>query len=194
MLDANPSLEVTPTGSEKEQTPPNGTPPADIPEETVRNHPLFKEIEGKATAAEREAKRYKGRLDRAHKGMTEEEETPDVPAEKPVEPTNFVTKEELWARDNAADLELYGDDQYKNDIAAGIPKDYALNNAKLRFQSNPDKARLERHQVTASRSSASTRNLESDDAEGFNPEHAARWGYSKETYVKQQQLKKARGR
>ena len=188
MVFANPSLEEeTPTGSEAEQTP-DENPPAQVSEEAVKNHPLFKKLEEEHSAAEREKNRYKGRLDKVQKGMAEEEEKPA----KKKDESPYATKEELWELRNAKDVELYGDDEYKTDLESGIPRDYALKTAKLRYGSNQDKARLDRQKMMASGSSASVRNLESEDLEGFNEEDAKRYGYTKETWLKHQKMKQER--
>jgi len=187
MTDANPQPQAAPTGSGSEQTP-KVDPPA-LTDEMVKSHPLFQKLQEEHSAAEREKNRYKGRLDKVQKGISDEpEETPE-----PKDDTPYVTKDQLWEFQNKADIESYGDEQYKADVARGIPRDYALETAKLRYQANPDKARLERQQATASGPAASTRNLESTELEGFDPKAAAEWGYSKETWLKQQQLKKERG-
>ena len=189
MTQANPSDLPTPTGSETEQTTPEGAPPAQVPEEAIKNHPLFKDLEGKHAAAEREKNRYKGRLEKVQKGITDEDEEKPSPAEE----SPYVTKEQLWEVQHQEDLEIYGDEQFQQDVARGIPRDYALETAKLRFQANPDKARLERHQAVAAGSATSVRNTQDDTLDGFNQADADRWGYTKETWLKQRELKKARG-
>ena len=179
MDNANPQSEqIDPTGSDMEQTPLQD-PPAEVSEEVVRSHPLFKKLEDDYSAAEREKNRYKGRLDKVQKDPVKQE---------------YVTKEELWERDHAKDLELYGDDKYKADIESGIPKEYALETAKLRLQSSPNNARLGRQQEMASGSAMGVRSLSEENYEGFNQEDANRFGYTKETWLKQQKIKKARSR
>lgn len=179
MDNANPTAEeLSPTGSELEQTL-EIDPPAEISEEAIKNHPLYKALEEENSAAEREKNRYKGRLDKEQKK-----------SEKP----EYVTKEDLWERDNAKDLELYGDDTFKADIENGIPKAYALQTAKLRLQSNPDKARLERQQTMASGTAVGTRNLESDELSDVERKGIADGLYSKETALAHRELKRNRGR
>ena len=164
----------------------------------VMSHPKYKELEQKYAAArqgmdktnlsKKELQAEVARL-RVLAGEEEKVET--------AEETQTVTKAELhaqlWELQNSKDVEIYGDDEYKQDVEKGIPREYALKTAKLRFQSNPDKARLERQHSMASGSNAGIRNLESADMEGFNEEEAKKWGYTKETWLKQKELKKARG-
>lgn len=187
-MSANPSEEtLNPTGSDSEQTLITD-PPAEISEDAVKNHPAFKKLSDDYAAAEREKARYKGRLDKVQKGFLEEEEKPAPKKDD----SPYVTKEELWELKHSTDIELYGDDEYQDDIQAGIPRDYALKTAKLRYQGNPDKARLNRQKDMASGSSAGTRNLESETYEGFNQEDADRFGYTKETWLKQKKKKEER--
>ncbi len=188
MANANPSSEEkAPTGSEGQQTS-TVNPPVELSEEAVKNHPAFKKLEKDYSAAEREKNRYKGRLDKVQKGISDEEEPEKEPEQSP-----YVTKDELWEFKNANDVEIYGDEQFKKDVASGIPRDYALNTAKLRFQSNPDKARLERQQVMASGTAVSTRNLSSDEFSETELKGIADGLYTKETVLKHRELKKSRG-
>lgn len=121
----------------------------------------------------------------------------ETKVEEETEEPQTVTKEELqaqlWELKHAEDVEIYGDEEYQNDIKSGIPKEYALKTAKLRYQSNPEQARLARNKSHAQGSSASDRNLEDKNLEGFNQEQADFWGYDKETYLKHKKLKEARG-
>ncbi len=189
MTDANPSsIEMNPTGSASEQTP-TVDPPANVTDEMVTNHPLFKTLKEEHSAAEREKERYKGRLEKVQKGFSDE---PEVPV-KTKEETPYVTKDELWELKNEKDVSLYGDDEYKADIQDGIPKDYALKNAKLRFQSNPDKVRLQRQQEMSSGSAMGVRDLGSDEFTPTEQEGIAKGLYTKETVLKHRELKKARG-
>ena len=110
---------------------------------------------------------------------------------KPV--TKADLQNQVWELNHQKDVELYGDSEYQADLEAGIPRDYALKTAKLRYTSNPDSARLDRQRSMGSGSAASNRNIESEDLAGFDPVEAAKWGYSKESYIKQMQLKKSRG-
>jgi len=189
MSDLTPQ-ETAPTESSQDQTPAQAAPSEALSEDVVKNHPLYKELEGKHSAEERDKLRYKGRLEKVQKGFSEDEEVKPQPKK---DDSPYATKEELWEIRNAKDLDVYADDKYKGDIEAGIPRDYALENAKLRFQANPDKARLDRQKSMSTGSSSGVRNLEAANLEGFNEEDAKRWNYSKETWLKQQQLKKARG-
>ena len=107
--------------------------------------------------------------------------------------TKAELKEQIWELKYARDVDLYGDDEYKNDLKAGIPREYALKTAKLRFQSNPDKARLERQQSMASGSSVSDRNLDDNELTDADRKNMALWGYSEETAKKHKALKKSRG-
>lgn len=119
-----------------------GDPPV-IPEDAVKNHPLYKELEEKSAVAEREAKRYKGRLAKAN--IKEDDE--------PV----YVTKEELeqkaWEIAHSKDIEVYADDEYKSDIKQGIPRDKALQYAKLRYSAKDNSAHKERLMSASSGSS-----------------------------------------
>lgn len=195
MTDTNPPATPDPTGSNGADPSANGAPPAaSLPEDAVKNHPLYKKLEEDRSAAEREANRFKGRL--VTKGIPlEDEPAPGTQAPaKPQEQSQFVTKDELWDRDHAPDIEVYGDDQYKADIARGIPKDYALETAKLRFQANPDKARSERLQSMGSGPAAGTRNLQSDDITEADRRGMAQFGYSEDVVRQHKALKRARER
>lgn len=168
--------------------------------EQLEQNPHFQELQKKFSAAHQDMdktnlskKELLAQIARL-RVLAGEEEKPEIKKE---EETQTVTKqqlqEEIWNLKNAKDVDIYGDEQYQKDITAGIPRDYALNTAKLRYQSNPDKARLERQQAMASGSSASVRNLDDSDYEGFDQAEADRWGYTKETWKQQKQMKKARG-
>lgn len=191
MTEVTPSALQTPPDSPQEQTPASAAPSAALTEDQVKNHPLFKELEGKASAAEREKDRFKGRLEKARQGILEE----DQPQEKPKEVVPYATKEELWEIKNAKALELYGDEQFSKDVSAGIPRDYALETARLRFQSNPDKARIQRQQTMASGPSSSDRMLPPSDVEITDKDRqdAKDWNYSEETIRRHKELKRARG-
>ena len=172
-----------------------------IPEEKLKSHPAFKTLEEKHAAArqgmdksnlsKKELQAENARL-RVLAGV-EEDQTP-------VEDDQPLTKNDLekmnedlrWDLLNAKDVELYGDEKFTADLQAGIPKAYALENAKLRSQSNPDKARLERQRTMASGSAASTRNLESDELTPAEQKGIAEGLYTKETALKHRELKRQR--
>lgn len=172
---------------------------SEITDDLIKSHPVYKELEEKHAAArtgmdqsnlsKKELLAENARL----KVLAGEEEAVVQATTKTDEP-QYVTKDDLWLLQNAKDVELYGDDKYKADIERGIPKDYALENAKLRFTTNPDKVRLERQQTMASGSNASTRNLSSDDdLTQTELDGIAQGLYSKETALKYRELKKSRG-
>lgn len=92
--------------------------------------------------------------------------------------TQFVTKDELWETTHAKELSIYGDDEYKADIAKGIPRDYALNTAKLRHTA---KAEVKNRQITDTGSSE--RSLGSEDDIQLTPEQISR-GITKEMIKK----------
>jgi hypothetical protein len=169
-------------------------------QDDIESHPKFQELQKKYAASRQgmdktniSRKQLQSEIARL-KVLAGEEETPEE--EVSTEP-QYVTKEQLqeekWELLHTKDIEIYGDEEYADDLKNGIPRDYALKTAKLRYQSNPDKARLDRQKANAT-GSTSTRNLESADLEGFNPEEAKKWGYSKETFLKHKQMKKEQGR
>lgn len=172
---------------------------SNLNEDDIKSHPLYKELEEKHAAArqgmdktnlsKKELQAEVARL-RVLAGVPEEvkqEESKEAPI------TKKDLEEQLWLLQYTKDIEVYGDEKYQQDIKSGIPKAYALENAKLRYQSNPDKARIERQQMMSSGSASSDRNLESESLEGFNEDHAKRFNYTKETWIRHQQLKKERG-
>tara|TARA_R100001530_G_scaffold118900_1_gene86046 strand:- start:1142 stop:1741 length:600 start_codon:yes stop_codon:yes gene_type:complete len=196
MTDANPIDDgQSPTSSEAEQTPQEPSdegqenPPVEVEEEVITNHPLYKTLQEENSANEREKERYKGRLNKVQEGLQEEKKK----VEPKKEPTEYVTREELWESQNSKEIELYADEEYEKDVEDGIPKEKALKYSKLRFEANPDEARLNRQKDMASGSPASNRDL-SDTSEitDKDRENMKKWGYSEEALKKQKQLKKDR--
>lgn len=173
---------------------------SEITDDLIVSHPKYKELEEKHAAArngmdqsnlsKKELQAEVARL-RVLAGVEEAEVKKD---DEPQTVTKAELQEQIWELKHAEDVELYGDSEYKADIENGIPKEYALKTAKLRFQSNPDKARLDRQQTMASGSNSSVRNLDANSYEGFNEEEAKRYGYTKETWLEHKKLKEARGR
>ncbi len=168
--------------------------------EQLEAHPHFQELAKKYTAAHQDMD--KTNLSRKEllaenarlKVLAGEEETV-VPEEKPLtrkelEQMNVEMRFDLL---NAKDLELYGDEKFKADLQSGIPKAYALENAKLRYQASPDKVRLERQQVMASGIAVGVRNLDSDELTPTEQKGIAEGLYSKETALLHRELKKQRG-
>lgn len=182
MTDVNPQ-ETAPTDSQ-EQTPSHEAPSAALTADQIKDHPAYKELEGKIAAAEREAKRYKGRLDKVQKGDDDSE-------------PQFVTKAELdakaWELAHAKDIEVYGDETYKKEIAEGIPPAKALEYAILRFQANPDSARTARQQTMAAPGAGSTRDLSDIEITDEDREDMKKWGYTEETVKLHKKMKKERG-
>ncbi len=170
-----------------------------IPNDKLDSHPYVLELKKKASAAHQgmdsanlSKKELKAEVIRL-KAIAGEEITDELQDENSRSVTKADLQQTVWELTNAKDVDLYGDDKYKTDIEKGIPKDYALENAKLRYQTNPDNARLERRQAMGQGSAAGDRNIVSEDLTGFDPIEAAKWGYSKESFIKQKQNKKARG-
>jgi hypothetical protein len=133
------------------------------PEDLVEKYAITEEESKTWAGRVDDARQWQGRIDKAKGelgGLQEEtkkakeakegdppgKEPKDKPPkdkdkeEKPEGEGNdqFVTKDELWERDNAEQIELYGDDEYKADIEAGVPKEQALKYAKMRFDADPD--------------------------------------------------------
>ena len=150
MPESNPA-ETPPTGSEQEQTP-EKNPPADVEEEKIKNHPLYKDLQEKHSAEAREKDRYKGRLDKLQKEISgEEEPEPKNDSDKPV--TRAELDDVVWQNAHVKELELYSDDEYKDDCKTGIPKDKALKYAKLRYETLDTSAKRERQLAMSSGSS-----------------------------------------
>lgn len=183
---------------------PTGSPVTASPEllaltpEQLEGHPHVQELKKKFSAAHQDMdktnlsrKELQAEVARL-KVLAGEEDTPVLHTQ-----SDPVTKEELqaqvWELKHGNDLELYGDDQYKSDITRGIPKDYALENAKLRYQSNPNTANLARQQSMASGAAAGVRNLAGEDLTPLELEGIAQGLYSKETALKHRELKRLRG-
>lgn len=168
-----------------------------IPAEQIENHPFVKELKEKQAAARTgmdKANLTKKQLEAelAKYKLLAGEEEPVVEEPKP----SFVTKEELtstlWEAQNAKDIELYADDEYKLELDRGVPKDVALKYAKLRHQKNPNSAQVMRQQAMASQGSSSTRDLTDVDITDEDRADMARWGYSEKAILKQKRLKKVR--
>jgi hypothetical protein len=169
-----------------------------LPAEKIESHPYVQELKKKYSAAHSDMdktnlSKKELQAEVARLKVLAGEEAPQEVKEEPQTVTKAELQEQVWELKHAHDVEIYGDEEFKKDVQNGIPRDYALNTAKLRFQSNPDHARLERQRTMASGTAMGTRNLESEDLEGFDPVEAAKWGYSKESWLKQRELKKARG-
>ena len=166
--------------------------------EQIEAHPHVQELKKKYSAAHSgmdKANLTKKQLEAElakYKTLAGEQE-PEPEEEKP----SFVTKEELsaslWEAQNAKDIELYADDQYKQELDMGVPKPVALQYAKLRAQKNPNSAQVARQQAMASPGASSTRDLEDVEITDEDRADAATWGYSLETVKKQKQMKRARG-
>jgi len=166
--------------------------------EQIEGHPLYQELKKKYSAAHTSMdstnlskKQLEAELAK-YKMLAGEEE----PEEEEVKPS-FVTKEELkstlWEDRNAKDLELYADDDYKKELDRGVPRDIALQYAKLRHKKDPNSAQVQRQQAMASGSSTSSRDLTDIDVTDEDRVNMKLWGYSEKTLLKQKALKRERG-
>lgn len=173
-----------------------GSTPA-ITDEAITSHPKFKELEQKYSAARTgmdtsnlSKKQLAAEVARL-KVLAGEEDTA-TPEEKPA----FITRADLeakaWELTNAKDLELFADDTYKKDVERGIPADYALENARLRYKSNPDNVKVQRQQAMSSAGSTSTRDLSDVEITDQDHEDMKTWGFSEKALLKQKRLKKER--
>ena len=166
--------------------------------EQIEAHPLVQDLKKKYSAAHTDMdktnlskKELQAELAK-YKTLAGVEDEP-VKVEEPQTVTKAELKEQIWELKNAEDIELYGDDEFKKDVENGIPREYALKNAKLRFQSNPDTVRLERQRTMASGTAMGTRNLDSDDITEADRKGMAQFGYSEEDVRIQKKLKRERG-
>lgn len=170
----------------------------EISDEVITSHPKYKELEEKHSAARTgmdksnlTKKQLEAEVARL-RVMAGEEEQVEVVEAKP----SFVTREELqstaWEIAHAKDLELYGDEEYKNEVSSGIPKETALKYAKLRFQKSPNQVQVSRQQSMASSGQTSTRDLSNVDITDEDRADMKLWGYSEKTLLKQKELKRAR--
>lgn len=173
---------------------------ASIPEEKLKSHPAFRTLEEKHAAARQgmdssnlSKKELQAEVARL-KVLAGVEETTEEPVVEPETVTKKELEEKIWELKHAKDVELYGDDEFKKDVENGIPREYALNTAKLRFQSNPDKARLERQQNMASGTAMGVRNIESEDFTAIELKGIADGLYSKETVLEHRKLKAKRAK
>jgi|CXWL01.1.fsa_nt_gi hypothetical protein len=98
-----------------------------ISADLIKSHPTVKELETKLAATEQDAKTWKGRLEKANESLNPKETKPE---EKKTEP-QFVTREELWERDNSKKIILAGDD-YKQNLTQGMKPEVALEYALLK--------------------------------------------------------------
>lgn len=170
-----------------------------LTDEVITSHPKYKELEEKHAAARKgmdssnlTKKELQAEVARL-KVMAGEEKEPEL-TDEPQTVTKKELQEQIWELKHSSDVELYGDDEFKKDIETGIPRDYALKTAKLRFQSNPDKARLSRQQTMASGPAMGTRNLDGDELTATEQKGIADGLYTKETALKYRQIQKERGR
>lgn len=171
---------------------------ATLTPEQLESHPHVQELKKKYSAAhsgmdsanltkkQLEAEVARLKVMAGEEELEEEEPTP-----------SFVTKEELtstlWEAQNAKDLELYADDDYKKELDAGVPKSIALQYAKMRAQKNPNSAQVMRQQAMASQGAASTRDLSDVEITDEDREDMKKWGYSEKSLLRQKQLKRDRG-
>lgn len=173
-----------------------GSTPA-ITDEVITSHPKFKELEQKYSAARTgmdtsnlSKKQLAAEVARLKVLAGEEETAP--PEEKPA----FVTRAELeakaWELSNKKDLDLYADETYKEELSQGIPPAKALEYAKLRYQSNPQNAKVQRQQAMSSQGSTSVRDLSDVEITDEDRADMKMWGYSEETLLKQKRMKKER--
>ncbi len=167
--------------------------------EQLEANPHFQDLKTKYSAAHKgmdesnlSKKELKAEVARL-KVLAGEEVKPEDKVELPAKEPTYATKEDIWELKNAKDIEVYGDEEFTKDVENGIPRDYALTTAKLRFQSNPDKARLERQQTMASGTAAGTRILDSDELTEAEQAGITKGLYSKEAVMIQRRLKKERG-
>jgi len=168
-----------------------------LTEEQIETHPHVQELRKKYSAAhsgmdsanltkkQLEAENARLRVLAGEEAENEEEPKP-----------SFVTKEELtstlWETQNAIDVELYGDEDYRKELDRGVPKDIALQYAKLRFQKNPNSAQVMRQQAMASQGSTSTRDLSDVEITDEDREDMKKWGYSEKALLRQKKLKASR--
>lgn len=172
--------------------------PADLPDQVissipldrlVASHPEVKGLQEKHAAAELEASRWKGRVEKINKAAADEDKPkpPEGDPAKPKPEPQFVTKDELWERDNARRIALVGD-EFKKLVEQGVPRDVALEHALLKKGYADEKAVQEalRQAETSSAPSmvdrsgrADTRTPEQkayDEKMGITPEDRAKYG------------------
>lgn len=171
-----------------------------IPADKLESHPYVQELKKKYSAAHEKMdstnlskKELQAEVARL-KVLAGEEAKQEEKAPEPEHVTKDELKQQIWELQHAKDVEIYGDEEFRKDIEAGIPKDYALKTAKLRFQSNPDRVRLERQQIMASGTAMGTRNLDGDELTPTELKGIAEGLYTKETALKYREIRKARGR
>lgn len=169
-----------------------------ISPELVESHPLYQELKQKYSAAHQSMdqsnltkKQLEAELAR-YKVLAGDEE-PEPEEEKPSYVTQDELKSSLWETQHAKDLELYADDDYKKELDRGVPKDIALQYAKIRHQGNSGSAQVMRQQSMASQDSTSTRDLSDVEITDEDRADMAKWGYSEAALLKQKRLKKERG-
>lgn len=197
-----PTFMPTVDGNAEMPTAQDNAPSVDVTTlapELLESHPYVQELKKKYSAAHSgmdNANLTKKQLEAeiARLKVMAGEEAESVEEEpKP----SFVTREELemkaWEIAHAQDLELYADDEYKQELDRGVPRDVALKYAKIRQQKNPNSAQVLRQQAMASQGSSSTRDLSDIEITDEDRADMKLWGYSEETIRKQKQLKKARG-
>jgi len=98
------------------------TPPApQISDADILAHPIFKAKETELAAAKQETSTWKGRVEKINKTATGEEEKPKDDEKPEQEQPQFVTKQELWERDNKKKIALAGDEfeKLKDELGPG---------------------------------------------------------------------------
>jgi len=168
--------------------------------EQLEAHPHVQDLKKKYSAAHQDMdktnlskKELQSEIARLKVLAGEEVQAEEIKADEPQYVTKAELQEQAWELQNAKDVDLYGDDEYKNDLVSGIPREYALKTAKLRFQSMPDNVRLQRQQVMASGTAVGARGLSDVDVTDADRRGMAEFGYSEETVRKHKQMKRERG-
>ena len=162
-----------------------------LQEDDVKSHPAYKDLEKKYSAArtgmdssnltKKQLEAEVARL-RVLAGESEEETVEEAPR------TEFVTKEDLWNFQHESDIELYADEIYEKEVAQGVPRDTALQYAKLRYTREPSEAQLQRQQYNAS-GNTSVRKLTNIEITDKDREDMKKWGYSEATLLAHKKLR-----
>lgn len=141
----------------------------------LESHPKYAELKKKHSAARKglddkakELKLAKAELARLKVLAGESEEEP----EESEEDSKYVTKDELWEIANKREIQLYADDEYKEDVKAGIPRDKALRYAMLRGGVSDNSARRDRLEAMAS-GSGTDRSLAGEEEVTLTPQQKA---------------------
>lgn len=111
------------------------SPAATLTEDSLKDHPLVKQLEEEKSAALQEASIWKGRTEKANEKLKnvvlDEEEDIPQPKSATTDDLEQMKAELRWELKHEKEIELAGDD-YEKLLKKGVPKEIALEHALLK--------------------------------------------------------------